>query len=112
MRSLVCAGTAALIAAALLASPAGQTRVTTPQEQLGFSFGDDYRLANYSQIAEYWRKLDAQSDRMVLQDIGKTAEGDRHLAGQPQEPRQVPRHLSPAGICRGRLGGRGASAVE
>jgi hypothetical protein len=79
MRSLVCAGTAALIAAAFLASPAAQTRVTTPQEQLGFSFGDDYRLANYSQIAEYWRKLDAQSDRMVLQDIGKTAEGRPQL---------------------------------
>ena len=79
MRSPVCAGTAVLIAAACLASPAAQTRITTPQEQLGFSFGDDYRLANYTQIAEYWRKLAAQSDRMVLQEIGKTAEGRPQL---------------------------------
>ena len=79
MRSPVCAGAAAVVAAAVLASPAAQTRITTPQEQLGFSFGDDYRLANYSQIAAYWRKLDAQSDRMVLQEIGKTAEGRPQL---------------------------------
>ena len=79
MRSPVCAGAAALIVAASLLSPSAQSRITTPQEQLGFSFGDDYRLANYAQIAEYWRKLDAQSDRMVLQEIGKTAEGRPQL---------------------------------
>ena len=61
------------------ASPSAQPRITTPKAQLGFNFGDDYQLANYKQIAEYWRKLDAESDRMVLQEIGKTAEGRPHL---------------------------------
>jgi len=79
MRSLARAGAAALIAAATLSSLSAQPRVTTPREQLGFSFGDDYQLANYKQIADYWRKLDAQSDRMVVQEIGKTAEGRPHL---------------------------------
>ncbi len=64
---------------ALMGRPAAQDRVTTPKEHLGFSFGDDYQLANYTQIAEYWRKLDAQSDRMIVQEIGKTAEGRPHL---------------------------------
>ena len=79
MPSCVRAAAPALLAAAILASPSAQTRITTPREQLGFSFGDDYQLANYAQIADYWRKLDAQSDRMALQEIGKTAEGRPHL---------------------------------
>ena len=79
MRSSVRAAAAALLAAAILASPSAQTRITTPREQLGFNFGDDYQLANYTQIADYWRKLDAQSDRMILQEIGKTAEGRPQL---------------------------------
>ena len=60
-------------------SPAAQTRVTAPRDHLGFNFGDDYQLANYRQLAEYWRKLDAESDRMVVEEIGKTAEGRPHL---------------------------------
>src|SRR6185436_5122155 len=36
-------------------------------------------LANYKQIAAHWRKLDRESDRMVVQEIGKTAEGRPQL---------------------------------
>jgi hypothetical protein len=71
--------TVAVIAVAALVSPSAQTQITNPKTQLGFAFGDDYQLANYQQIADYWRKLDAESDRMVLQEIGKTAEGRPHL---------------------------------
>jgi hypothetical protein len=52
-----------------------QTKLTSPKEQLGFNFGDDYHLANYVQLVEYWKKLDQQSDRISLVEIGKTAEG-------------------------------------
>ncbi len=52
-----------------------QTKITTPKEQFGFNLGDDYQLANYTQLVEYWKKLDQQSDRMGLVEIGKTAEG-------------------------------------
>jgi hypothetical protein len=64
---------------ALVVALAAQPQVTTPKEFLGFNFGDDYQLANYKQLAEYWRTLDAQSDRMIVQEIGKTAEGRPHL---------------------------------
>jgi hypothetical protein len=63
----------------VLASSSAQTRITTPKEQFGFALGDDYQLANYKQIADYWRKLDTESDRMTVQEIGKTAEGRPHL---------------------------------
>jgi hypothetical protein len=49
--------------------------LTTPKEALGFNFGDDYQLANYKQIEAYWRTLAKESDRIVLHDMGKTAEG-------------------------------------
>ena len=63
-----------------------QARITTPMEQFGHNFGDDYFLANYAQIAAYWRVLDDQSDRMVVQEIGKTAEGRPHLMAVVTSP--------------------------
>ena len=54
-------------------------KITSPREQFGFNFGDDYHLASYKQLTDYWRKLDAESDRMVVQDIGPTAEGRRQM---------------------------------
>jgi hypothetical protein len=56
-----------------------QTHITTPKEEFGANFGDDYFLANYKQISAYWRKLDRESDRIVVQEIGKTAEGRSQL---------------------------------
>jgi hypothetical protein len=50
---------------------------TTPKQALGFNLGDDYRVANYTQLEAYWKKLASESDRMKLEDIGLTAEG-RH----------------------------------
>ena len=55
--------------------PAAAAKVTSPKEQFGFAIGDDYRLVNYKQLTAYWKKLDAESDRMKLVEIGKTAEG-------------------------------------
>ena len=59
----------------LTAAANAQSRITTPKEQLGFNFGDDYQLANYAQLVDYWKKLASQSDRMKLVEIGKSAEG-------------------------------------
>ncbi|MDH7570723.1 MAG: M14 family zinc carboxypeptidase, partial [Armatimonadota bacterium] len=54
---------------------AGAAPVTTPREGLGFSVGDDYHLASYTQLVDYWRTLDRESDRVTLVQIGQTAEG-------------------------------------
>ena len=69
--------------AALCLSLAAQTapqvnpKITTPKDALGFNLGDDYQMANYTQLEAYWKKLAAESDRMKLVDIGLSAEG-RH----------------------------------
>jgi hypothetical protein len=64
---------------AALAAPArAQTHITTPREAFGHDFGADYFLASYRQIAAYWQRLEQESDRMVVQRIGTTAEGRPH----------------------------------
>jgi hypothetical protein len=73
---LVALSLCALVSAAPTAQ---QPRVTTPKEEFGFNFGDDYQLATYRQLSAYWQKLDRESDRMILQEIGKTSEGRPHL---------------------------------
>ena len=83
---------------ALTAPPVqGQTNVTTPMEQLGFNVGDDYRLATYTQLQEYWAVLDRESDRMVVEEIGRTAEGRPQLMAiitSPQNHRNLDRYKS------------------
>src|SRR5207249_10633165 len=72
----------ALGAAMPLAQTPGKTaqpRVTTPKEQFGHDIGDDYFLVNYTQYVEYLQKLDKESGRMVVLDIGRTEEGRTEL---------------------------------
>jgi hypothetical protein len=52
-----------------------QSPITTPGAHFGFNIGDDYSLANYTQMISYWQKLDRESDRLSLVDIGETSEG-------------------------------------
>jgi hypothetical protein len=57
------------------AAPTAQSTVPTPESVIGWAPCADYKLATYETISEYFRKLDAASDRMQLDEIGKTAEG-------------------------------------
>ncbi len=85
---LVCLA-AALSALPLAAQPA--PRVTTPKEALGFNIGDDYQVANYTQLEAYWKKLAAESDRMKLVDIGPTEEGRRQWMAIVSAPENIKR---------------------
>src|SRR5690348_8176402 len=49
--------------------------VPTPREHLGFTPGDDYKLADTSQIYGYFQKLAGASDRIRLIEFGKSALG-------------------------------------
>jgi len=73
IRNLVVIGSLVLALAAFHLS--ALAKVTSPKEQFGFNIGDDYQLVNYTQLLAYWKKLDAESDRMTLTTIGRTAEG-------------------------------------
>jgi Zinc carboxypeptidase len=97
MRKVI--GVAVLLALTLSAAPGAQQpprpKITTPKEALGFNFGDDYQLANYKQIEAYWKTLDRESDRMVLHDMGKTAEGRTQwmaIVTSPENHRKLARY--------------------
>ena len=73
------------------AAPA--SKVTAPKDQFGFAIGDDYRLVNYTQYTDYLKKLQAQSERMVVTDIGKTEEGRTEFMAiitSPENQRKLP----------------------
>src|SRR6478752_8702802 len=61
------------------ASPITAAEVTTPKKFFGFNMGDDYCLANYKQIAAYWKLLEKESDRVKVVKIGVTEEGRDQL---------------------------------
>jgi hypothetical protein len=50
-------------------------RVPEPADVFGFAPGTDYKLATHAQIVEYFTRLDAASDRVVVEEIGRTREG-------------------------------------
>ncbi|MDP2914838.1 MAG: M14 family metallopeptidase, partial [Candidatus Aminicenantes bacterium] len=62
-----------LLVLASLASAQGAT--TSPKQEFGFNVGDDYQLINFTQLLAYWKKLDAESDRMSMVNIGTSSEG-------------------------------------
>jgi hypothetical protein len=70
-------------------------QVTTPMEELGVNIGDDYHLFTYTQFEAYWRKLAEESPRMILEEIGQTAEGRTQLMAiitSPENHRNLARY--------------------
>jgi Zinc carboxypeptidase len=51
---------------------AGSISIPAPHEVLGFTPGDDRKLASWNQILTYFDKLDQASDRVMFQTLGKT----------------------------------------
>ena len=64
-----------LVITCLLACLPSPAQVPTPEEIIGFRMGDDYKIANYTQIVEYLKLLDQQSDRVQMQTIGTSVLG-------------------------------------
>lgn len=80
LRTVLLASILAVVAAATAAvQPRSPGAVPAPASVLGWEPCADYKLASYEQIADYFRKLDASSERMQLFEIGKTAEGRTQL---------------------------------
>src|SRR5271155_3864731 len=63
------------VAVLCLAAAATRAAVPTPARHFGFTPGDDYKLADSSQIFDYFHKLAAASDRIHLEEFGRSSEG-------------------------------------
>ena len=92
--------------------------VPAPKDVFGFQVGADYKLASHEQLLDYFAKLDASSDRIVVDPIGKSSEGaadDRrgHLQrSQPEKPRALPGDRATLAFARGVERTRSAGAGE
>ena len=67
----------ALLASAPLARAAD---IPTPESVLGFKVGAERKLADWAQIVDYFRKLDAAAGRVKIDGEGKTTLGKPFLA--------------------------------
>lgn len=59
---------------------AGQ--VTPPEAFLGYGVGEDYKLARYEKIQEYFRQVAAHSPRVRVREIGLTTEGQSMILAE------------------------------
>ncbi|MDT8402203.1 MAG: M14 family metallopeptidase, partial [Bacteroidales bacterium] len=66
-----------------------QENITDPLSFLGFDIGADYHLTNYTKALEYWQLLDKESDRMILENIGTSAEGRPQYMAVISSPRNL-----------------------
>jgi hypothetical protein len=73
---------------------AGAQAPTSPKAFFGHEIGADYVLPDYTKFVEYWQRLATESDRMVLDTIGLTAEGRPQLMAiltSPANHQRLPR---------------------
>jgi hypothetical protein len=63
--------------------------VATPKEHFGFNMGDDYCLANYKQFQSYLEKIEKQTDRLKVVNMGKTEEGRDQLMAVVSSPANI-----------------------
>jgi len=54
-------------------------KITSPKDFLGFSIGEDRKLADTQEIFAYFHKISEQSDRILLKNLGKTTMGNDFL---------------------------------
>ncbi|HEX3101282.1 MAG TPA: M14 family zinc carboxypeptidase, partial [Pyrinomonadaceae bacterium] len=59
----------------LLLALTAAAQIPAPKDVLGFTPGDDRKLASWAQTLDYFKKLDAASDRVQVTEIGNTTIG-------------------------------------
>jgi hypothetical protein len=65
--------------------------VPAPEDVLGFRPGDDRKLASWSQVVDYFTKLDAASERVKFEELGKTTLGAPFVMATISAPENLAR---------------------
>jgi hypothetical protein len=66
-------------------------KVPAPADVLGFTPGDDRKLASWAKVVEYFQKLAATSDRVKFEEIGKTTMGAPFVYATISSPENLKR---------------------
>jgi hypothetical protein len=62
-----------------------------PRDVLGFVPGEDRKLASWAQIVDYFKRLDQSSNRLLLEDLGKTTLGHPFVVALISSPANLAR---------------------
>src|SRR5690242_12260785 len=71
--------------------PASAADVPMPAEVLGFTPGDDRKLASWSQVVNYFARLDRASDRVNFETLGQTTMGKPFVMATISSPANLAR---------------------
>ena len=82
---------ATLVSYAPKHSYANQTTIPTPAEVLGFTPGDDRKLASWDQVVDYFKRLDQASDRVMFRELGKSTMGKPFVMATISSPENLAR---------------------
>lgn len=63
--------------------------VPRPEAHLGYRPGDDFHLAEWGTVVDYFEKVDRASDRVVLRTLGKTTEGRPYVVAVVSTPETI-----------------------
>ena len=69
----------------------GPASVPAPESSLGFKIGTDRQLAKWNQFVDYFRKLDLSSDRVHVDELGKTTLGRPFIVVTISSPENLKR---------------------
>ncbi len=86
--------------------------IPTPESVFGFYPGADFQLADWPSILQYLQTLDAASDRMVLEEIGHTAEGQPMVLAIISSPENLARRERYRAIAERLARARGVDESE
>ncbi|MBI4473902.1 MAG: hypothetical protein HY646_14640 [Acidobacteria bacterium] len=87
-------------------------QIRAPQDALGFRVGDDYKLADWQQITNYFNEVDRGSDRIKVDVIGQTTLKKPFLLATITSPENHARLARYQEITRRLADPRGLSAEE
>jgi len=65
------------------------TKISTPEQFLGFRVGADRKLADWPQIVEYFERVDNLSDRVKVERLGETTEGNSFILATISSPENL-----------------------
>jgi SecDF, P1 head subdomain/Zinc carboxypeptidase len=66
-----------------------KSRVPAPRDVIGFTPGEDRKLASWSTIVDYFKQLERASDRVMFQELGKTTLGRPFVLATISSPRNL-----------------------
>lgn len=72
-------------------SAAAKAIVPAPRDVIGFTPGDDRKLASWAQIVDYFKKLERSSNRVKFQELGKTTLGRPFVLATISSPANLAR---------------------